>query len=80
MINIEKSSIYLSHETEPEYERYMRILKQEQTQTLQDLTEMCVSGPESFTKDVRDRNSYKVSEMRNSIHSYMLVAVNRFID
>ena len=27
MINIEKSSIYLSHETEPEYERYMRILK-----------------------------------------------------
>ena len=29
MIDIEKSSVYLSHETEPEYERYMRILKQE---------------------------------------------------
>jgi len=34
MIDIEKSSIYLSHETEPEFERYMRLLKAEQSQSV----------------------------------------------
>ena len=29
MVQIEKSSIYLSNETEPEFERYMRLLKKE---------------------------------------------------
>lgn len=29
MVNIEKSSVYLSKETEPEFERYFRILKKE---------------------------------------------------
>ena len=33
-----------------------------------------------FSKKEQDNNSYKVREMRNSIHAYMLVGVNRFID
>ncbi len=41
---------------------------------------MCLSGPESFTKPERDSNSFKIREMRCSIHSYMLVAINRFLD
>jgi len=41
---------------------------------------MCLNGPESYTKPNRDGNSLKIKEMRSSIHSYMLVAVNRFLD
>ena len=39
-----------------------------------------MAGPECYVKAQRDSNSYKVAEMRNSLHSYMLVGVNRFID
>ena len=41
---------------------------------------MCLTGAESYTKKGRDKNSYKVKEMRHSIHSYMLIAVNRYVD
>ena len=80
MIDIERSSVYLSQQTEPEFERFLDILKGDKTQTVNDLSEMCMQGPECYTKPQRDSNTYKVQEMRNSIHSYMLVALNRFLD
>ena len=80
MVVIEQSSVYLSHSTEPEFERFLRILKAEQTQSVNDLKEMYMKGPETYKKAQHDSNSYKVYEMRSSIHSYMLVALNRFLD
>lgn len=80
MVDIEKSSVYLSKETEPEFERYFRILKKEQTQTIESLTEMALNGVEPFVREERTKESLKVHEMRTSIHSYMLVALNRFVD
>lgn len=56
------------------------MLKAEQTHEVADLKEMCIDSAESYSKSSRDRNGYKVREMRSSIHSYMLVALNRFID
>lgn len=44
------------------------------------MKEMCYNATNCFNKDSRDGSTYKVKEMRNSIHSYMLVASNRFID
>ena len=41
---------------------------------------MCVETNEGHNHSASGPNSYKVREMRNSIHSYMLVAMNRFID
>jgi len=41
---------------------------------------MCLESPESYAPGGLDRNGFKVREMRSSIHSYMLVALNRFID
>ena len=80
MILIEKSSIYLSNDTEAEFERYFRIIKKEQVQTVEALKEMAMDGVESYTAENRTKHSYKVTEMRTSIHSYMLVASNRYVD
>lgn len=80
MILIEKSSIYLSNDTEAEFERYLRIIKKEQVQTVEALKEMAMDGVESYTAENRTKHSYKVTEMRTSIHSYMLVASNRYVD
>ena len=74
MILIEKSSIYLSNDTEAEFERYLRIIKKEQVQTVEALKEMAMDGVESYTAENMTKHSYKVTEMRTSIHSYMLVA------
>lgn len=41
---------------------------------------MAMSGVEPFAREDRTKESYKVNEMRTSIHSYMLVAFNRFVD
>ena len=81
MIQIEKSSVYLSYETEPEFIRYLSMLKQERSHDQNDLAEMQLSSPnDCYSKSEADPNAFKIKEMRNSIHAYMLVAVNRFID
>ena len=80
MIDIEKSSVYLSHETEPEFERFLKVLKKESSSTVDHIKEMFVEIANAFNRDKSDQTSYKVKEMRCSIHSYMLVATNRYID
>ena len=39
-----------------------------------------MSGVEVYESPDRSKHSYKVKEMRTSVHAYMLVAYNRFID
>ena len=57
MILIEKSSIYLSNDTEAEFERYLRIIKKEQVQTVEALKEMAMDGVESYTAENRTKHS-----------------------
>ena len=39
-----------------------------------------MEGIESYTVENRTKDSLKVTEMRTSIHSYLLVAFNRYVD
>ena len=47
---------------------------------MENLKETVMDGVESFSGEERTKHSYKVNEMRSSIHSYMLVAFNRYVD
>ena len=78
MIKIERSSIYLSPESQAEYERLLEMLnaanpKPEELQEL-NMIDVKVYQPSS------SRNAFKVRQIKNSIHAYWLIASNRFID
>ena len=78
MIKIERSSIYLSPESQAEYERLLEMLnaanpKPEELQEL-NMMDVKVYQPSS------SRNTFKVRQIKNSIHAYWLIASNRFID
>ena len=81
MIQVEKSSIYLSEETGREYSRYLNLLETDTTGNSESMQEMFLSAPasDSFSKGNGSHNS-QVKIIRGSIYSYMLVAINRFID
>ena len=78
MIKIERSSIYLSPESQAEYERLLEMLssanlKPEELMEL-NMTDFQIYNPGS------SRNAFKVKQIKNSIHAYWLIASNRFID
>ena len=78
MIKIERSSIYLSPESQAEYERLLDMLgannlKPEELQEL-NMVNVNIYLPDS------SKNTFKGRQIKNSIHAYWLIASNRLID
>ena len=77
MIKIEKSSIYLSPESQAEYERILEMLSASNPKP-EDMQELNMVGVQVY--QCSSTNSYKVKQIKNSVHAYWLIASNRFID
>lgn len=78
MIKIERSSIYLSPESQTEYERLLDMLATNNPKP-EELLELNMNEVKIYMPE-NSKNAYKVRQIKNSIHAYWLIASNRFID
>ena len=78
MIKIERSSIYLSPESQAEYERLLEMLSASNPKP-EELQELNMIDVKPYVPD-SSRNTFKVKQIKNSVHAYWLIASNRFID